>query len=412
MNANGSSQTNRTNFGSADTEPAWSPDGGKIAFNRNGAIYVMEADGSNPTLLTAPGISPAWSPDGTKIAFSRTDRLYVMSAYGTNTISLPATSAINPAWSPDGTKIVFSGFGASNTTQLFVIDANGANRIQLTNDSNMRFMPAWQRIEPTPAPAAQAINLSTRMLVQTGDHVGIGGFIITGTAPKHVLVRAIGPSLTQFGITNALANPTLELFGSGSVSIASNNDWRDTQETAIQATGLAPSNNLEAAIDAILNPGNYTAVLTGNGGTTGVALIEAYDLNQTAGRLGNISTRSFVGTNNDIAIAGFILGSNGGSDRVVIRGIGPSLTVSGVANPLANPTLELRDSNGALLLANNDWQDDPAQAAELVSASLAPTNNLESGIAATLPPGSYTALLGGLSNGTGVGLVEVYDRGP
>jgi hypothetical protein len=141
-------------------------------------------------------------------------------------------------------------------------------------------------------------------------------------------------------------------------------------------------------------------------------LIEVYDLSQAVlAKLANISTRAFVGTGNDIVIAGFILGNNSGHDRIVLRGIGPSLTALGVANALANPTLELRDSNGALLVANNDWQDDPAQAAELTAAGLAPTNALESGIAALLPPGLYTALLAGLNNGSGVGLVEVYDRG-
>jgi hypothetical protein len=250
------------------------------------------------------------------------------------------------------------------------------------------------------------------MHVQTGDNVGIGGLIITGTSPKRVLLRAIGPSLTPFGIPNALADPTLELFGAGPLPLASNNDWRDTQETSIQATGLAPTNNLESAIDATLDPGNYTAVLRGNGSTTGVALIEVYDLNPAAAKLGNISTRAFVSIGTDIAIAGFILGSNSGWDRVIVRGIGPSLTLSGVPNALADPTLELRDNNGALLAANNDWQENQAQAAELVDAGLAPVNNVESGIAMTLPPGLYTALLAGINNGTGVGLIEVYDRGP
>jgi hypothetical protein len=143
-----------------------------------------------------------------------------------------------------------------------------------------------------------------------------------------------------------------------------------------------------------------------------VALIEVYDLSQTvAAKLANISTRAFVSTGDDIVIAGFILGNHSGHDRIVVRGIGPSLTPLGVANALANPTLELRDNNGALLIGNNDWQDDPAQASELSAAGLAPTNPLESGIAATLPPGLYTALLAGLNNGTGVGVVEIYDRG-
>jgi hypothetical protein len=248
--------------------------------------------------------------------------------------------------------------------------------------------------------------------VQSGDNAGIGGFIISGTAPKHVLIRAIGPSLTGFGIPNALANPVLELHGPGAFVTLANDNWKDTQGTAIQATGIAPSNDLESAIDATLNPGAYTAVVRGSNNAAGVALIEVYDLSQAVpAKLANISTRAFVSSGDDIVIAGFILGNNAGDDRIVVRGIGPSLTAFGVSSALANPTLELRDNNGALLLANNDWQDNPAQAAELTASDLAPGNALESGIAATLPPGSYTALLAGVNNGTGIGVVEVYDRG-
>ncbi|HKP04030.1 MAG TPA: hypothetical protein VJU77_11820 [Chthoniobacterales bacterium] len=267
---------------------------------------------------------------------------------------------------------------------------------------------------PVPGPASQALNLSTRMLVQAGDNAGIGGFIVTGSAPKHLLIRALGPSLTGFGISNALADTVLELHGPAGFVTITDDNWRDdpAQETAIMASGIAPSNNLESAIDVTVNPGSYTAVLTGKNNSSGVAVVEVYDLNQaTSSKLANLSTRAFVSTGNDIVIAGFILGGNIGSDRIVARGIGPSLSGSGVPNPLANPMLELRDSNGALLAANNDWQDNAAQAAELTAAGLAPTNNLESGIATTLPPGAYTALLKGANNGTGIGLVEVYDRG-
>ena len=252
------------------------------------------------------------------------------------------------------------------------------------------------------------------MRVQTGDNVGIGGFIITGTAPKHVLLRAIGPSLTQFGVPDALADPVLELHGPGAFATITNDNWRDdpVQEAAILATGIPPTNDLESAIDATLAPGAYTAIVRGNGNTSGVGLIEVYDLSQAVlAKLANISTRAFVSTGDNIVIGGFLLGGHNGNDRIVVRGIGPSLTAAGVPNALANPTLELRDGNGALLVANNDWQDNPAQAAELTAAGLAPTNQLESGIAMTLPPGLYTALLAGLNNGTGVGLVEVYDRG-
>ena len=270
---------------------------------------------------------------------------------------------------------------------------------------------------PGPTPPAQAINLSTRMRVQTGDNVGIGGFIITGSAPKRVLLRAIGPSLAQFGVPNVLADPMLELHGPGTFVPVTNNNWGEdpAQEAQIQATGLAPTSNFESAIDATLAPGAYTAIVRGTGNSSGVALVEVYNLDQAASsKLDNISTRALISAGDNIVIAGFILGGNppqAGDDRVVVRGIGPSLTAVGVPDALANPTLELRDGNGALLIANNDWQDNPAQAAELTAAGLAPTNQLESGIAAALPPGLYTALLAGLNNGTGIGLIEVYDRG-
>ena len=268
---------------------------------------------------------------------------------------------------------------------------------------------------PTATPVAQALNLSTRMRVQTGENVGIGGFIITGTAPKHVLLRAIGPSLAQSGVPNVLADPVMELHGPGAFVTIINDNWRDdpAQEALIIASGIPPTNDLEAAIDATLNSGSYTAIVSGKNNTSGIGLVEVYDLSQAVdSKLANISTRAFVGTGDSVVIAGFILGGSNGADRVVVRGIGPSLTAVGVPNALADPTLELRDGDGALLASNNNWQDDPTSAAELIAAGLAPTNDLESGIAAALPPGPYTALLTGLNNGTGVGLVEVYDRGP
>jgi hypothetical protein len=267
---------------------------------------------------------------------------------------------------------------------------------------------------PTPIPPAQANNLSTRMRVGTGDNVGIGGFIITGTAPKHVLLRAIGPSLTQSGVPNALADPVLELHGPGAFATITNDNWRDDplQEAAIIATGIPPTNNLESAIDTTLNPGAYTAVVRGTNNTSGVALVEIYDLSPAvAAKLANISTRALVGTGDNIVIAGFTLGGNNGGDRIVVRGLGPSLAGMGVTNVLADPTLELRDGNGALLVLNNNWQDDPTGNEELIASGLAPTNPLESGVAVMLPPGAYTALVAGVNNGAGIGLVEVYDRG-
>jgi hypothetical protein len=254
------------------------------------------------------------------------------------------------------------------------------------------------------------------MRVDTGDSAGIGGFIITGNVPKRVVVRALGPSLTSFGFPAAalLADPVVEIHGPGNFGVITNNNWKDTQQAQIQADGLAPSNDLESAIDATLPPGNYSAVVRGNAGTpqAGIALVEVYDINTSAAsKLANLSTRAFVGTGSNVVIAGFILGNQPGNDRIVIRGLGPSLGAFGIANPLQDPTLELRDKDGNLLRSDNDWQDDSAQAAEINAAGLAPSNTRESAIAATLPPGPYTAILAGLNNGTGVGLVEVYDRG-
>jgi len=265
---------------------------------------------------------------------------------------------------------------------------------------------------PTPPPpAAQALQLSTRMLVQTGDNVAIGGFIITGSVPKQVMLRAVGPTLAQFGIPNPLADPVMELHGPPGFVTIFNDNCSDGFNIWVPSPFCSPT-SLDAGIVATLAPGAYTAVVKGKSTASGVALVEVYDLTQGVdSKLANISTRAFVGTTDNIVIAGFILGGNSGPDRIIVRGVGPSLSALGVPNALANPTLEVRDENGVLLAANNDWQENPAQAAELTAAGLAPGNPLESGIAITLPPGPYTALLGGLNSGTGVGVVEVYDRG-
>jgi hypothetical protein len=263
---------------------------------------------------------------------------------------------------------------------------------------------------PTPGQVTQAVNLSTRLLVGMGDRVGIGGFIITGSDPKQVLLRGIGPSLAGAGIANPLADPVLELHGPGSFVTITNNNWRETQEAEITATGIPPNSDLESAILVTLDPGAYTAILRGNGGTSGVALVEIYSLGASASKLANVSTRAFVSTGNDIVIAGFILSAGSSNPRIILRGLGPSLAAWGLSPVLANPTLELRDRNGALLIMNNDWQETAIEP-PVFGTGLEPTHLLESAIGATLPPGAYTALLSGVNGGTGLGLVEVYDLG-
>jgi hypothetical protein len=268
-------------------------------------------------------------------------------------------------------------------------------------------------------------NISTRSFVQTGADVMIGGFIIQGNGPKTVIVRAIGPELTRFGVPNALADPTLDLHNSAGALIASNNNWQTTviggiitsnQVSAIQNSGHAPTQPSESAIIATLQPGNYTAIVRGVSSTTGVALVEVYDLStDTASILGNISTRSFVQTGNDVMIGGFIV-EGSGPKTVIVRAIGPELTRFGVPNALADPALDLHNSAGALIASNNNWQTTVIggiitsdQVSAIQSSGHAPSDPSESAIIATLQPGNYTAIVRGVNNTTGVALVEVYD---
>jgi hypothetical protein len=253
---------------------------------------------------------------------------------------------------------------------------------------------------------AQPMNISTRGTVQTGDNVMIGGFIVSGTQSKKVVIRVLGPTLAQFGVSGVLADPILDLRGSGGAPITTNNNWRDTQQAEIQSSGLAPQSDTEAAVVATLAPGAYTAIVSGNAGGTGVGLIEVYDVESGApSRLANISTRGFVGTQDNVMIGGFILGNGTQPARVLVRAIGPSLTAFGVAGAVADPTLDVRDANGQRVRDNNNWRD--TQQAEIQATQLAPGDPLEAAIVLELPPGNYTAIVGG-NGGTGVGLVEVY----
>jgi hypothetical protein len=268
-------------------------------------------------------------------------------------------------------------------------------------------------------------NISTRAFVQTGDDVMIGGFIVQGTEPKKVIIRAIGPELTQYGVPNVLANPKLELHNGTGALIASNNNWATTiiggivtsnQVHDIQASGHAPSDQLESAIIAELPPGNYTAIVRGVNNMPGVGLVEVYDLNPEGNSvLGNISTRSFVQTSDEVMIGGFIVQGTQ-SKRVIVRAIGPELTQYGVPNVLANPTLELHDGAGALIASNDNWVTTiiggiiaSNQVAEIRASGQAPHDGRESAIIAELPPGNYTTIVRGVNNTTGIALVEVYD---
>jgi hypothetical protein len=284
----------------------------------------------------------------------------------------------------------------------------------------------YVRIPPSAAVAQRNLgNISTRSLVQTDEHVMIGGFIVQGTGTKRLIIRAIGPELTEFGITDPLANPRLELYNGTGALIGTNDDWQTTiiggvitrnQVSDIQNSGLAPTAASESAIIADLQPGNYTAIVRGVNDTMGVALVEVYDFNPGAGStLGNISTRSFVQTGEHVMIGGFIV-QGSGAKRVIIRAIGPELTQFGITDALANPKLELYNRAGVLIASNDNWQSTiiggiitTNQLSDIQDSGHAPTEATESAIIADLPPGNYTAIVRGVNNTLGVALAEVYD---
>jgi hypothetical protein len=309
-----------------------------------------------------------------------------------------------PAWlsfvdNTDGTATISGTPDAgSDLTYSFTITARNGVSPVATQDFTLH-------ITPVPA-SAQLVNVSTRLLIQTGDKVGIGGFIITGTASKKVLIRGIGPTLTRYGIANALQDPVLELHNSTSV-LTSNDDWKVPQQAAIEATGLAPPDDREPAILLNLQPGNYTVIQSGKNGATGVGLIEVYDVDVlSTSQLTNISTRGLVQAGGNVMIGGFMVNGASGSINLVVRALGPTLTSYGVANALADPTLELHDGNGTVIRSNNNWKD--SQQTQIQNSGYEPPNDLESAIAITVSSGNYTAIVRGNNNTTGVALVEVY----
>jgi phospholipase/lecithinase/hemolysin len=260
---------------------------------------------------------------------------------------------------------------------------------------------------PPPSPG-KALNISTRVFVDTGERVCIAGFTITGDIAKKVLIRGLGPSLTAAGVPSVLGDPTLTLFDSSGNPQTTNDDWKNSPDAAeIMSTGLAPSNDHESAIIATLAPGQFTAQLAGKNNSIGNGVIEIYDLSgASSATLANLSTRGFVGTGDNVLITGVTIG-NGDSPIMVFRALGPSLAGFGVTSPLLDPTLELFDSNGTSIGFNNDWKNPQLQAVRAVN--LAPSDSRESVIInAFLNPGQYTGVVRGLNNTTGVALVEAY----
>ena len=373
----------------------------------SGTIFKFTPAGTKTTFAT--GLS---SPIG--LAFSASGNLLV---------SDPNSGTIFK-FTPTGTKTTFTSgldvptalafdsfanlFEASgNEGSIFVYTPGGTPESifasGLSGPAGLAFQPATL----PPAPPAQLLNISARLKVLTGDNVLIGGFIITGSDNKQVLLRALGSTLGQFGVSGVLADPTLELYDGTGTVIASNDNWGSAPNAgAISASGFAPPNSLEPAILRPLAPGSYTVVVRDKNATTGVALMEAYDLSPGANAsLSNSSARGFVGINDDVMIGGFITGE--GNCRVIVRALGPTLAQFGVPNVLADPMLELYDANGTLI-ASNDNTPSPLHFSEIRASGFAPPNGAESAIIITKQAGNITAIVRGKNNTTGNALLEVY----
>ena len=265
-------------------------------------------------------------------------------------------------------------------------------------------------VQVGPAPG-RLVNISTRLQVRTGNEVLIGGFIMRGDAPKRVLIRAIGPSLST-QVQGALVDPQLELFDGAGNQIGTSDSWADANKQAIVDTGIAPTFSREAAILATLPSSSegtaYTAIVRGAGATSGIGLVEVYDLDSGPGStLLNIATRGRVGSESErVMIGGFFLGGTE-AKRILIRALGPSLAGAGVTGTLADPRLELVDANGSSLQSNNDWQTS-SQTAEIQQSGLAPSNSKEAALIRTLNAGAYTAVVRGAGETAGVASVEIY----
>ncbi len=381
------------------TKLTLSPDGqffalplGSVTGDRAPAVQLRSTSDLNQIQATLP---TPYSPD--EVAFSPDGLFAVQLYYGYSRIDifdLPNHKLIQ-SLTPADHAFVSAG---QQTSHLTV--SNTHLSAALGGGGGATYLYTYPL--PLPAPPKSILNVSTRLRTQTGDNVLIGGFIVGGTEPKKLLIRATGPSLP---VTGKLMDPTLELHNPDG-SIVINDNWNQ-HRTDVLASGLAPADEHEAAIVATLQPGVYTAIVRGSADTTGVALVEVYDLSPNSNsKITNISTRGKVEIDDNVMIAGFIIGGDQPT-KVIVRALGPSLTASNVAGVLTDTTLELHDSNGTAFAFNDDWQSDQVQ--EIKDTKLAPPDPHEAALVRTLPPGLYTAIVHGKNNATGVALVEVYN---
>jgi hypothetical protein len=391
-----------------------------LSFDYNGNLIGLDYGGG----VTGQAKTYHIAPDGTKTTFTGTDRqkrsaadhaghTYVGTSdgvvnQGSHSYDPPSGFDIGGGGLYAGSFGNLQGLACDPAGNLFVSTPSGLIRLDKQTHARTTFSSVVGDGIAFEPPRALSLNISTRLQVQSGDNALFAGFIVTGTAGKKVLIRGIGPSLGAAGISGALQDPVIELRNSSGAYVNGNDNWKSSQQAAIEATGAAPTDPRESAFLITLGPGSWSVVLRGGGNTTGVGVVEVYDLDSAANsQLANISSRGVVQTGENVMIGGFIIGSGNGAARLAVRALGPSLAAAGVPNTLADPALTLRDVHGTLISFNDNWGD--TNATEIHDAHIGPANLAESAMIVTLPPGNYTAVVAGKNGGTGVGLVEVYN---
>lgn len=423
-----------------------------LAFDRAGNLYAANFAGSTVEKFTPAGVGTVFAnvtrPTG--LAFDANGNLYV-SNFGNTIARFSASGAPLGAFASSGLNnpegLAFDSLGnlyaannGSDTIEKFsstgadlgifaqnlegpigiafdsggnltVVNSRNATIQKIMEDgsvtffANTGFTPGFIAVQ-TPA---KLVNISTRLNVLTGENVLDSGFILRGPGTKSILIRGLGPSLGGAGVSNPLADPILELHDSTGAVLVINDNWRQSQEAEVEATGIPPTADAEAAILVSLNDGSYTVVERGKDDSRGLGLMEIYDLTDNLGpELANISSRGFVDTGSSVMIAGFIVATrSGGNSSVLVRALGPSLGNGGVTAPLADPVLELHNSDGTVVATNNDWRE--TQEAAIQATGIPPPDDAEAAIVATLAPGAYTAIESGKDEGKGVGLLEVFN---
>ena len=406
----------RTTFATGLNRPA------NLLFNSGGDLFATDFGSGTIFRFTPAGMRTTFAtnvgePHG--LAFNTVDDLFVADfAGGTILRFTPGGARTTFATGLDGPHgLVFDATGDLfsadwNTGTVFRFNPTGGRTTfasGFSNPGNLVFQPA----RPS---ANNLLNLSTRTFIGTGDAVLIGGFILQGGNSTTLVLRALGPSLTAQGVSGALADPVLELQDANGMVLASNNDWQtDSDSSAIRRVGLAPMDSHESALRVTLPAGAniraYTAIVRGaQPGVTGIGLVELYDLQQSNSRAVNISTRGSVLPGNGVMIAGCIIGGSQTKD-VIVRGLGPSLTGRGVAGAVNDPQLQLVNSSGTTVAANDNWMQGP-DATAIQNFGLAPQIADEAALFATLMPGAYTAIESPAPQNSGIGLIEVYDLSP